>query len=68
MSYLIVGHLQQIQHYFMSSHVLQQPLLLLPNSSTEHLIQSLEDLQKSEGGGAVIYKNRVMEYQMHFPQ
>lgn len=37
----------------MSSHVLQQPLLLLPNSAAAHLIQPLQDLQRRarEGGG-----------------
>lgn len=47
-SHLVVGHLQQVQHDFMSSHVLQQPLLLLPNSTAAHLIQPLQDLQKED--------------------
>lgn len=47
-SHLVVGHLQQVQHDFMSSHVLQQPLLLLPNSTAAHLIQPLQDLQTED--------------------
>ncbi len=47
-SYLVVGHLQQVEHNFMSSHVLQQPLLLLPNSTAAHLIQPLQDLQRTD--------------------
>lgn len=29
-SYLLIGDLQQFEHHSMSSHVPQQPLLLLP--------------------------------------
>lgn len=42
---LVVGHLQQVQHDFMSPHVLQQPLLLLPHSCAAHLVEPLQNLQ-----------------------
>lgn len=45
---LVVGHLQQVQHDFMSSHVLQQPLLLLPDSCAAHLVEPLQNLQATE--------------------
>lgn len=52
-SHLVIRHLQQVQHDFMSSHVLQQPLLLLPHSTAAHLIEPLQDLleaTESKGG------------------
>lgn len=42
--HLVVGHLQQVQHDLVSSHVLQQPLLLLPHSTAAHLVEPLQDL------------------------
>lgn len=53
-SHLVVGDLQQVQHDFVSSHVLQQPLLLLPHSTAAHLVEPLQDLLRVKGrqGGA----------------
>lgn len=48
-SHLVIRHLQQVQHDFMSSHVLQQPLLLLPHSAAAHLIEPLQDLLEETG-------------------
>lgn len=45
---LVVGHLQQVQHDFMCPHVLQQPLLLLPDSCAAHLVEPLQNLQVTE--------------------
>lgn len=42
---LVVGHLQQVQHDFMCAHVLQQPLLLLPDAGAAHLVEPLQDLR-----------------------
>lgn len=64
LSYLVVGHLQQVQHDFMSSHILQQPLLLLPNTSTAHFVQPLQDLQRTEDGQSGVlldYKTRSLK-------
>lgn len=47
--HLVVGHLQQVQHDFVSPHVLQQPLLLLPDPAAAHLIEPLQDLQEARG-------------------
>lgn len=46
-SHLVVGDLQQVQHDFMSTHVLQQPLLLLPHTTAAHLVQPLKDLRQN---------------------
>lgn len=52
-SHLVIGDLQQVQHDFVSSHVLQQPLLLLPHAAAAHLVEPLQDLlraNRSKGG------------------
>lgn len=48
-SHLVIGDLQQVQHDFVSSHVLQQPLLLLPHSTAAHLVEPLQDLLRVKG-------------------
>lgn len=45
---LVVGHLQQVQHDFVCPHVLQQPLLLLPDSGAAHLVEPLQNLQATD--------------------